>query len=66
VIAVAFLPVLTLEAEEGRLFTPLAYTKTLCMVVAAVLAVTLDPALRLLVMRSDTSGRRRRTRSAGC
>jgi len=51
VIAVAFLPVLTLEAEEGRLFTPLAYTKTLCMVVAAVLAVTLDPALRLLVMR---------------
>jgi len=51
VIGVSFLPVLTLEAEEGRLFTPLAYTKTLCMVVAAILAVTLDPALRLLVMR---------------
>ena len=51
VIAVAFLPVLTLEAQEGRLFTPLAYTKTLCMVVAAVLAITLDPALRLLLMR---------------
>jgi copper/silver efflux system protein len=51
VIAVSFLPVLTLEAQEGRLFKPLAYTKTLCMVVAAVLAVTLDPALRLLVMR---------------
>src|SRR6185436_20749868 len=51
VIAVSFLPVLTLEAQEGRLFTPLAYTKTLCMVVAAVLAITLDPALRLLVMR---------------
>ena len=51
VIAVSFLPVLTLEAEEGRLFTPLAYTKTLCMVVAAVLAITVDPALRLLVMR---------------
>jgi Putative silver efflux pump len=51
VIAVSFLPVLTLEAQEGRLFKPLAYTKTLCMVVAALLAVTLDPALRLLVMK---------------
>jgi len=51
VIAVSFLPVLTLEAEEGRLFRPLAYTKTLAMVVAAILAVTLDPALRLLLMR---------------
>jgi Cu(I)/Ag(I) efflux system membrane protein CusA/SilA len=51
VIAVSFLPVLTLEAEEGRLFKPLAYTKSLAMVVAAILAVTLDPALRLLVMR---------------
>jgi Cu(I)/Ag(I) efflux system membrane protein CusA/SilA len=50
VIAVSFLPVLTLEAEEGRLFKPLAYTKTLAMVVAAILTVTLDPALRLLVM----------------
>jgi Cu(I)/Ag(I) efflux system membrane protein CusA/SilA len=48
VIAVSFLPVLTLEAQEGRLFKPLAYTKTLSMVVAAVLAITLDPALRLL------------------
>ena len=51
VIAVSFLPVLTLEAEEGRLFAPLAYTKTLCMLVAALLTITLDPALRLLVMR---------------
>jgi Cu(I)/Ag(I) efflux system membrane protein CusA/SilA len=50
VIAVSFLPVLTLEAEEGRLFKPLAYTKTLAMVVAAILTITLDPALRLLVM----------------
>ena len=47
VIAVSFLPVLALEAQEGRLFKPLAYTKTLGMVVAAVLAITLDPALRL-------------------
>lgn len=49
VIAVSFLPVLTLEAEEGRLFKPLAYTKTLSMVVAAFLAITFDPALRLLL-----------------
>ncbi|HKZ17660.1 MAG TPA: CusA/CzcA family heavy metal efflux RND transporter, partial [Geobacteraceae bacterium] len=48
VIAVSFLPVLTLEAQEGRLFKPLAYTKTLSMVVAAILTITLDPALRLL------------------
>src|SRR5881628_2825738 len=51
VIAVSFLPVLTLEAQEGRLFRPLAYTKSLCMIVAAVLAITLDPALRLLFTR---------------
>jgi Cu(I)/Ag(I) efflux system membrane protein CusA/SilA len=47
VIAVSFLPVLTLEAQEGRLFRPLAYTKNFSMIVAAVLAVTLDPAMRL-------------------
>ena len=47
VIAVSFLPVLTLEAQEGRLFKPLAYTKNLSMIVAAFLAITLDPALRL-------------------
>jgi len=48
VIAVAFLPVLTLEGQEGRLFKPLAYTKTFSMIIAAVLAITLDPAMRLL------------------
>ena len=48
VIAVSFLPVLTLEAQEGRLFKPLAYTKTFSMIVAALLAITLDPAMRLL------------------
>jgi copper/silver efflux system protein len=51
VIAVSFLPILTLEAQEGRLFKPLAYTKTLAMVIAAVLAITLDPALRLMFTR---------------
>ena len=53
VIGVSFLPVLALEAEEGRLFRPLAYTKTLAMVVAAVLAITLDPALRMLLTRTE-------------
>jgi Cu(I)/Ag(I) efflux system membrane protein CusA/SilA len=53
VIAVSFLPVLTLEAQEGRLFKPLAYTKNFAMIVAAVLAITLDPAMRLLFFRKD-------------
>jgi Cu(I)/Ag(I) efflux system membrane protein CusA/SilA len=47
VLAVSFLPVLALEEQEGRLFAPLAYTKTLALLVAAVLAVTLDPAMRV-------------------
>ncbi|MGZ3391932.1 MAG: efflux RND transporter permease subunit, partial [Isosphaeraceae bacterium] len=49
VIAVSFLPVLTLEGQEGRLFKPLAYTKNLSMIIAAVLAITLDPALRIFL-----------------
>jgi Cu(I)/Ag(I) efflux system membrane protein CusA/SilA len=53
VIAAGFLPVLTLEAQEGRLFHPLAWTKNFAMIVAAVLAITLDPALRLLLFRRD-------------
>src|SRR5271157_4428461 len=53
VIAVSFLPVLTLQAEAGRMFRPLAYTKTLTMVAAALLAVTLDPALRVLLTRVE-------------
>ena len=44
VIAVSFLPVFTLEAQEGRLFKPLAFTKNFSMAIAAVLAVTLVPA----------------------
>jgi Cu(I)/Ag(I) efflux system membrane protein CusA/SilA len=47
VIGISFLPVLTLEEQEGRLFKPLAYTKNLSMFVAAFLAITLDPALRM-------------------
>ena len=51
VIALSFLPVFALEAQEGRLFKPLAYTKTFAMAIAALLALTLDPALRLLFTR---------------
>ena len=50
VIAVAFLPVLVLEGPEGKLFKPLAYTKNFAMLAAAVLCVTLDPVLRLLLV----------------
>jgi Cu(I)/Ag(I) efflux system membrane protein CusA/SilA len=53
VIAVSFLPVFTLEAQEGRLFKPLAFTKNFAMAIAALLAITLDPALRLLFTRMD-------------
>ncbi|MFL5442610.1 MAG: efflux RND transporter permease subunit [Myxococcales bacterium] len=52
VIGVSFLPILALEAQEGRLFKPLAYTKSLTMLIAAVLAITLDPALRLFFTRT--------------
>src|SRR6202051_161388 len=54
VIAVAFLPVLVLEGQEGKLFRPLAYTKNFAMLVAAALAITLDPALALLLVRHRT------------
>jgi Cu(I)/Ag(I) efflux system membrane protein CusA/SilA len=47
IMAIAFLPVLALEGQEGRLFHPLAYAKSLTMLIAALLAITLDPALRL-------------------
>jgi Cu(I)/Ag(I) efflux system membrane protein CusA/SilA len=53
VIAVAFLPVFTLVDQEGRLFKPLAWSKNLAMALAAVLAITLDPALRMLFTRMD-------------
>ncbi len=51
VITVAFLPVFTLEGTEGRLFRPLAYTKTLSMAWAALLSVTLVPAVAALLIR---------------
>lgn len=53
VIAVSFIPVFALEAQEGRLFKPLAFTKNFSMIIAAVLAITLDPAIRLLFTRLE-------------
>jgi Cu(I)/Ag(I) efflux system membrane protein CusA/SilA len=53
VIAVAFMPVFTLIDQEGRLFRPLAYSKNLAMAIAALLAITLDPAMRMLFARID-------------
>src|SRR5262249_56345732 len=44
IITVSFLPIFTLEAQEGRLFKPLAFTKTFAIAAAALLAVTLVPA----------------------
>ena len=51
VMAVAFLPVLVLEGQAGKLFRPLAYSKTFAVLAAAVLGITFDPALRLLLTR---------------
>jgi Cu(I)/Ag(I) efflux system membrane protein CusA/SilA len=51
VIAVSFLPIFALEAQEGRLFTPLAYTKTFSMLFATVLSVTLAPVLMIGLIR---------------
>jgi len=51
IITVSFLPIFTLEAQEGRLFKPLAFTKTFAMGAAALLSVTLVPALMILLIR---------------
>ncbi len=51
IIAVSFLPVFALEGTEGRLFKPLAFTKTYSMAFAAILAVTLTPALAIWFIR---------------
>ncbi|MEW6037177.1 MAG: CusA/CzcA family heavy metal efflux RND transporter [Pseudomonadota bacterium] len=59
VIAVAFMPVFTLEAQEGRLFKPLALTKNLSIAVSAVLAVTLIPALLSFFIRGRIVPERR-------
>lgn len=53
VITVSFMPVFTLEATEGRLFKPLAFTKTYAMGFSAILAVTVTPALAALLIRGQ-------------
>ncbi|MQU73590.1 Cu(I)/Ag(I) efflux system membrane protein CusA/SilA [Sinorhizobium medicae] len=51
IITVSFLPIFTLESQEGRLFGPLAFTKTFAMAAAAILSVTLVPALMVVFVR---------------
>ncbi|PSC05656.1 CusA/CzcA family heavy metal efflux RND transporter [Alsobacter soli] len=51
IITVSFLPIFTLESQEGRLFGPLAFTKTFAMAAAALLSVTLVPALMVIFVR---------------
>ncbi|HJU83454.1 MAG TPA: CusA/CzcA family heavy metal efflux RND transporter, partial [Holophagaceae bacterium] len=53
VVAVSFMPIFTLLDQEGRLFKPLAYSKNLAMAIAAILALTLDPAMRMLFARVE-------------
>jgi Cu(I)/Ag(I) efflux system membrane protein CusA/SilA len=53
IITVSFMPIFTLESQEGRLFGPLAYTKTFSMAAAAILSVTLVPVLMLLFIRGQ-------------
>jgi Cu(I)/Ag(I) efflux system membrane protein CusA/SilA len=53
IITVSFLPVFSLEGQEGRLFSPLAYTKTFAMAGAALLSITLVPVLMLLFIRGQ-------------
>jgi Cu(I)/Ag(I) efflux system membrane protein CusA/SilA len=51
VIMVSFLPIFTLESQEGRMFGPLAFTKTFAMAAAAILSITLVPALMVVFVR---------------
>ena len=53
VVAVSFLPIFTLVDQEGRLFKPLAFSKNFAMAIAALLALTLDPAMRMLFARVE-------------
>ncbi len=53
IIGAAFLPIFALTGQEGRLFKPLAYSKTFAMTLAAILAVTLDPAVRMIFTRME-------------
>ena len=63
IVALSFLPVFTLEAQEGRLFAPLAYTKTYAMVWASLLSITLVPVLIYWLVRGQYPARDAPTRS---
>lgn len=65
VIAIAFMPVFTLEEQEGRLFKPLAFTKNLAIAMSAILAITLIPALLSVFMRGRIIPERRHPVSLG-
>jgi len=54
VVTVSFLPVFTLEQQEGRLFSPLAYTKTFAMGISSILAITIIPVLMYYLVRGKT------------
>ena len=58
IITISFIPVFSLEATEGRLFKPLAFTKTYSMAFAAILSVTLIPALAVLLVRGKIHSER--------
>jgi Cu(I)/Ag(I) efflux system membrane protein CusA/SilA len=55
IITLSFLPIFALEGQEGRLFSPLAYTKTFVMASAALLSITLVPSLILLLLKGKVS-----------
>jgi Cu(I)/Ag(I) efflux system membrane protein CusA/SilA len=59
IITLSFLPVFTLQAQEGRLFRPLAYTKTFAMAAAALLAITIIPVLMSYLVRGKIRSERR-------
>lgn len=59
IITVSFLPVFTLEAQEGKLFSPLAFTKTYAMAAAAILAITLVPVLMGYFIRGKVVSEKR-------
>jgi Cu(I)/Ag(I) efflux system membrane protein CusA/SilA len=59
IITVSFIPIFTLEAQEGRLFKPLAFTKTFAMFYASLLSVTLVPVLMLLLIRGKIASEKK-------
>lgn len=59
IITVSFFPIFALQSQEGRLFTPLAYTKTFAMAAASLIAVTLIPVLMMFFIRGGVRGETR-------